>query len=234
VTHDIVSLKLDLIEPASFTFKPGQYADVQLPDGTGHRSFSMATTPTSGSPVEFIIKKYPGGLFSDLLDGSLKVGDELVVDGPYGSFTLREWSDRPIVCIGGGAGMAPILSLLRHMAEEKIKRPVAFYYGARNLTDLFYLEEIATLGATLEDFRYIPALSETWPEDWASTGLDGASGFVTDVCKSREADLVANEYYLCGPPPMVDAALALLEVNGVPLDQIHYDKFTTSVAVQTA
>ncbi|CAN5305844.1 FAD-binding oxidoreductase [soil metagenome] len=234
VTHDIVSLKLDLVEPAAFAFKPGQYADLQLPDGTGHRSFSMATTPTSTSGVEFIIKKYPGGQFTALLDGSLTVGDELVVNGPYGSFTLREWSDKPIVCVGGGAGMAPILSLLRHMAEEKINRPVAFYYGARNLTDLFYLDEIAAIGTQLTDFRFVPALSETWPEDWTSTGLDGESGFVTDVMTSREADLLASEYYLCGPPPMVDAALALLEANGVPLEQIHYDKFTTSIAVQPA
>jgi propane monooxygenase reductase subunit len=231
VTHDIVSLKLNLIEPASFTFKPGQYADIQLPDEEGHRSFSMATTPTSGSPVEFLIKKYAGGKFSELLGGGLTVGDELKVDGPYGSFTLREWSDKPIVCVGGGAGMAPILALLRHMAEEQISRPVTFYYGARNLTDLFYLDEIKRIGEQLTDFRFVPCLSDTWPDDWSATGLNGESGFVTDVVVAQEKEMGASEYYLCGPPPMVDAALKLLDANDVSLEQIHFDKFTTSVAV---
>jgi propane monooxygenase reductase subunit len=231
VTHDIVSLKLNLIEPASFTFKPGQYADIQLPDEEGHRSFSMATTPTSGSPVEFLIKKYAGGKFSELLGGGLTVGDELKVDGPYGSFTLREWSDKPIVCVGGGAGMAPILALLRNMAEEQISRPVTFYYGARNLTDLFYLDEIKRIGEQLTDFRFVPCLSDTWPDDWSATGLNGESGFVTDVVVAQEKEMGASEYYLCGPPPMVDAALKLLDANDVSLEQIHFDKFTTSVAV---
>ena len=229
VTHDIVSLKLNLVEPASFTFKPGQYADIQLPDEDGHRSFSMATTPTSGSPVEFLIKKYAGGKFSELLGGGLKVGDELKVDGPYGSFTLREWSDKPIVCVGGGAGMAPILALLRHMAEEQINRPVTFYYGARNLTDLFYLDEIKRIGEQIPDFRFVPCLSDTWPDDWSETGLNGESGFVTDVVVAQEKEISASEYYLCGPPPMVDAALKLLDDNDVSLEQIHFDKFTTSV-----
>jgi propane monooxygenase reductase subunit len=231
VTHDIVSLKLNLVEPASFTFKPGQYADIQLPDEEGHRSFSMATTPTSGSPFEFLIKKYAGGKFSELLGGGLTVGDELKVDGPYGSFTLREWSDKPIVCVGGGAGMAPILALLRHMAEEQISRPVTFYYGARNLTDLFYLDEIKRIGEQLTDFRFVPCLSDTWPDDWSATGLNGESGFVTDVVVAQEKEMGASEYYLCGPPPMVDAALKLLDANDVSLEQIHFDKFTTSVAV---
>ncbi len=229
VTHDIVSLRLALIEPEHFVFKPGQYADIRIPNHDGHRSFSMATTPSSSGELEFLIKKYPGGHFSGLLDGVLKPGDELELDGPYGSFTLREWSDRPIVCIGGGAGMAPILSLLRHMSEEQTKRSVTFYYGARNLTDLFYLDQIRALGDELADFRFVPCLSDTWPEDWSDTGLAGESGLVTDVVKRQQEDMAACEYYLCGPPPMVDAALGLLDENSVPLDQVHFDKFTTSV-----
>ena len=228
VTHDIVSLRLDLVEPDSFAFKPGQYADIQIPDNDGHRSFSMAMTPTSSSTLEFLIKKYPGGHFSGLLEGELKVGDELELDGPYGSFTLKEWSERRIVCIGGGAGMAPILSLLTHMVEENIERPITFYYGARNPTDLFYLDEISRLGKQLTDFRFVPCLSETWPEDWSGIGVAGESGLVTNVVERMETDLAGSDHYLCGPPPMVDAAIALLELNDVPREHIHYDKFTTS------
>jgi len=230
VTHDIVSLKLDLVEPESFTFKPGQYVDIQIPGHDTHRSFSMAMTPTSSRTLEFLIKKYPGGHFSGLLDGVLKVGDELELNGPYGSFTLKASSDRPIVCIGGGAGMAPILSLLRHMVEDKSDRPVTFYYGARNPSDLFYLEELAALGAQLTTFRFVPCLSETWPDDWSEIGVAGESGLVTEVVDRQENDLAACDHYLCGPPPMVDAAIALLDSNGVTHEHIHYDKFTTSVA----
>ena len=231
VTHDIVSLRLELIEPSGFVFKPGQYADIRIPGHDGHRSFSMATTPTSGGDLEFLIKKYAGGHFSGLLSGELKVGDELELDGPYGSFTLREWSERPIVCIGGGAGMAPILCLLRHMVEEgATHRSVTFYYGARNPTDLFYLDELEQVGKQLPQFTFVPCLSDTWPEDWSELGVAGQSGLVTDVAEKHETDLTDSEFYLCGPPPMVDAAIALLDGQNVPTEQVHFDKFTTSVA----
>jgi propane monooxygenase reductase subunit len=233
LTADIVSLRLTLIEPAVFTFKAGQYADISIPGTSSHRSFSMATTPTSGNEIEFIIKKYPGGHFSGLLEGGLRVGDELSVKGPYGSFTLRQNSDRRIVCIGGGAGMAPILSLLRQLAELAAERgsdrQVVFYYGARTAEDLFYLPELAALAAQLPDFRFVPALSHVEVADWQALGVTGDFGLITEVVDRLEPDLTESELYLCGPPPMVDAAIELLTSKDVPTDRIHFDKFTTSV-----
>ncbi len=229
VTHDIVSLRLELVEPKGFTFRPGQYADIQLPSGEGHRSFSMATTPSTLGEVEFLIKKYPGGLFSGLLEGVLQVGDTLELDGPYGSFSLKKGSERRVVCIGGGAGMAPILSLLRHMAEEKIERPVSFYYGARTPADLFYLEAINELGSQLKEFRFVACLSMTEPSELAELGYEAHGGLVTDIVERFEIDLAEADLYLCGPPPMVDAALVLMESQQVPVEQVHFDKFTTSV-----
>jgi propane monooxygenase reductase subunit len=226
MTRDIVSLRLVPIEPAVYQFKPGQYADLHIP-GTGeHRSFSMATIPSAPGGVEFLIKKYPGGKFSALLDGRLAVGDEVSLTGPYGSFTLKEGHVLPVVCIGGGAGMAPILALLRHMHDTGNTRPVRFYYGARTPADLFYLDEIRQLGTGLRDFRFVACLSES---------LDGATpddvtvegGVVTDVMAKYEGDIDRTEVYLCGPPPMVDAALAFLDTRSVPKDQIFYDSFTS-------
>ena len=107
LTGDIVSLKLELVEPDSYEFKPGQYSDLMIPGTQEHRCFSMATTPSTPGQLEFIIKRYPGGHFSGLLETELKVGDELALRGPYGSFTIKHNSERDIVCIGGGAGMAP-------------------------------------------------------------------------------------------------------------------------------
>lgn len=226
VTRDIVALEVRPIEPELFEFKAGQYADITIPGTENHRSFSMATTPATTDRVQFLIKKYPGGVFSGLLDDGLHVGDELALTGPYGSSTLKDGHVLPIVCIGGGAGMAPILSLLRHMSETSDPRPVRFYYGARTAADLFYLGEIREFSKTLRDFVFVPCLSESadcLPDDL--TGVE--TGMVPDVVGAHETELHRCETYLCGPPPMVDATLELLESRNVPKDQIFYDKFTS-------
>ena len=243
VTRDIVSLRLTAIEPATYEFKPGQYSDITIPGTDEHRSFSMATTQSTPGEVEFLIKKYPGGRFSTLLDGGpdgLAVGDELHVNGPYGSFTIKDGHALPVVCIGGGAGMAPILSILRHLNETESTRPVRFYYGARTAADLFYVDEILALGEGLRDFEFVACLSESLPEADSSPepgmplGVRPEFGNVTDVVARREEALAKCEVYLCGPPPMVDAALLFLEQQGVPDDQVFHDSFTSPVAVVTA
>jgi propane monooxygenase reductase subunit len=226
MTRDVVSLRLAPVEPATYAFKPGQYADLHIPGTDQHRSFSMATTPTSTDEVEFLIKKYPGGKFSALLDGEIAVGDELSLTGPYGSFTLKDGHVLPVVCIGGGAGMAPILALLRHMNESENNRPVRFYYGARTAADLFYLDEIQQLGKGLTDFRFIACLSESIDGE-PSAAVTIEQGNVTDVVARHEPAIGKTEVYLCGPPPMVDAALVFLDANSVPKDQVFYDSFTS-------
>jgi propane monooxygenase reductase subunit len=236
MTRDIVSLRLTAVEPATYEFKPGQYSDIGIPGTDEHRSFSMATTQSTPGEVEFLIKKYAGGKFAALLDGGLSVGDELRLNGPYGSFTIKEGHALPVVCIGGGAGMAPILSLLRHLNETGSTRPVRFYYGARTAEDLFYVEEILTLGKGLRNFEFVACLSESLPDvnSPAVAALPAAltpqEGNVTHVVAQREADLARCEVYLCGPPPMVDAALLFLDAQGVPKDQIFYDSFTSPAA----
>ncbi|ASR04450.1 FAD-binding oxidoreductase [Gordonia rubripertincta] len=225
VTADIVSLRLDVVEPETFEFKPGQYVDLSVPGTEEKRSFSIATTQATPDKLEFLIKKYPGGLFAGLLSDGLSPGDEIMINGPYGSCTLRNGHVLPVVCIGGGAGMAPLLSLLRHISETGLNRPVRFYYGARTAADLFYLDEIASLGEKIADFRFVACLSES--ADGAPDGLEVAEGNVTDIVNSRESDLARTEVYFCGPPPMVDAALALADQHSVPRDQTFYDKFTS-------
>ena len=226
LTRDIRLLRLKLIEPERFTFQPGQYVDIRVPGTDEHRSFSMANTETTGDVLEFMIKLYPGGTFSGLLEsGEIAVGDELEVTGPYGVFTLRKSSPRRLLFLGGGAGMAPIISVLRAMAETRIVRPATYYYGARTAEDLFHLEELQGLGESLEGFRFIPALSEAGVE---AQGWTGETGLITDVVSRLEEDFEDVDAYVCGPPPMVDAAIALLEAKGVPESRIYYDKFTTT------
>lgn len=225
VTSDIVSLRLDVVEPETFEFKPGQYVDLSVPGTDEKRSFSIATTQATPDKLKFLIKKYPGGLFAGLLEEGLAPGDEIMVNGPYGSCTLRNGHVLPIICIGGGAGMAPLLSLLRHVSETGLNRPVRFYYGARTAADLFYLDEIAALGEKIADFRFLACLSES--ADGAPDGVEVAEGNVTDIVNEHESDLARTEVYFCGPPPMVDAALALADQHSVPRDQTFYDKFTS-------
>ncbi|GAC1598531.1 MAG: hypothetical protein NVS3B28_30520 [Candidatus Velthaea sp.] len=131
LTHDIRRLELKLLEPATMKFAAGQYVDVTIPGTSEKRAFSMANIPGEEAVVEFIIKLYPGGHFSGLLDGSLKPGDALDIKGPYGTCTLRASSERDLILVGGGAGMAPLWSLINVVAESGSARKVTFYYGAR-------------------------------------------------------------------------------------------------------
>jgi propane monooxygenase reductase component len=225
VTHDMRHLVLRLVEPRELRFFPGQYVDIAIPGTDATRSFSMANTSSKESgQLEFVIKVYPDGLFSHFLDTELAVGDRLDVTGPFGVFTLREGYESSLVFVGGGAGMAPILSLLRSMAEKGIERNATYYYGARGRRDLCFEEELRALEQALPGFRYVPALSE--PAD--GDAWDGETGLITDVVKRHEQDLSGAHAYVCGPPPMVEAAMPLLSTLGVEEKRIYYDKFTTT------
>ncbi|HEY4853929.1 MAG TPA: FAD-binding oxidoreductase [Streptosporangiaceae bacterium] len=225
VTHDMRHLVLQLVEPEEIKFFPGQYIDITVPGTEATRSFSMANTSSRESGrLEFVIKVYPDGLFSHFLDSQLAVGDRLNITGPFGVFTLREGHDTDLIFVGGGAGMAPILSLLRSMAERGIERKATFYYGARGRRDLCFEEELRALEETLPAFRYVPALSEPAEGD----GWVGEVGLITDVVQRHEAGLKGAHAYVCGPPPMVEAAMPLLTRLGVPEKHVYYDKFTTT------
>jgi propane monooxygenase reductase component len=225
VTHDMRHMVLKLTEPAELKFFPGQYVDITVPGTEETRSFSMANvTSRDGGLLEFVIKVYPDGLFSHFLDAELAVGDRLHLTGPFGVFTLREGLDSELIFVGGGAGMAPILSLLRSMAERGIHRKATYYYGARQRRDLCFDQELRDLADTLPNFRYIPALSEAAPDD----NWDGETGLITDVVKRLAGNLAGAHAYVCGPPPMVEAAQVMLAAAGVEEKRIYFDKFTTT------
>jgi propane monooxygenase reductase subunit len=229
VTHDMRHLVLRLVEPQEIRFFPGQYVDITVPGTDETRSFSMAnTTSRDGGLLEFVIKVYPDGLFSHFLDTGLAVGDRLELTGPFGVFTLREGHDSELIFVGGGAGMAPILSLLRSMAERGIERKATYFYGARGRKDLCFEQELRDLEEKLPGFKYVPALSEPAEGD----GWDGETGLITDVVKRLADDLKGAHAYVCGPPPMVEAAMPLLATLGVEDKRIYYDKFTTTADPQ--
>ena len=224
LTHDIRRLVLKFTEPERrLKFHAGQYTSIRIPDSEEYRAYSMANTPRVTDRLEFIIKVFPGGRFSSLLDGGFRIGQEVEVKGPYGVFMLREKYDTDIVCVGGGSGMAPLWSLLNDMAERGIKRKATYFYGARTRKDLFYLEQLHQLEERLPGFRFIPALSMASEED----AWEGETGLITEVLeRNLDEDQMHTQAYLCGPPPMIDAAIPVLVRKGISEDRIFFDKFT--------
>lgn len=230
LTHDIRRLVLKLAEPErKLKFNAGQYTSIRIPDSEEYRAYSMANTPRVTDRLEYIIKVFPGGRFSSLLDGGFTVGQEVEVKGPYGVFMLREKYDTDIVCVGGGSGMAPLWSLLNDMAERGIKRKATYFYGARTRKDLFYLEQLHQLEERLPGFRFIPALSMASADDeW-----EGETGLITEVLeRNLEENQTHTQAYLCGPPPMIDAAIPVLVRKGISEDRIFFDKFTPTGEVE--
>lgn len=223
VTHDMRHLVVQQVDGEDVKFFPGQYMDFTVPDTGEVRSFSMANTPNRENRFEFVIKIYPDGAFSQYLADRVQVGDRIEVEAPFGTCTLRESRTSDIVFVGGGAGMAPLLGLLRSLAEKETERTATLYYGARTKADLCFEKELRALEEQIPGFRYVPALSEPGDDDW-----DGETGLITEVVERNEQSLEGKDAYVCGPPPMVDAAIALLTQRGVRERDIFFDKFTTT------
>jgi propane monooxygenase reductase subunit len=189
----------------------------------------MASTQLTPDRLQFIIRKYPDGAFSSLLDTTLKPGTPLTLKGPYGGCFRREERPGPMVLVGGGSGMSPLWSILQDHIASGEQRPVRFFYGARTRKDLFFLDEFAAITERLTDFEFIPVLSMATPED----GWHGETGFVHEAVDRilREQALPGEtDAYTCGPPPMVDAVLPVLQRLGVALDRTYVDKFTPASA----
>ena len=223
LTHDIRLLEIEIERPLKFW--AGQYVDLTLSDHSITRAFSMANAPGEATNLRFIIKKYPNGAFSSLLDGGLKAGDRVNAKGPYGTCFRRENRPGPMVLVGGGSGMSPLWSILSDHIASGEQRPIRFFYGARTRLDLFHLDELAAIAAKLPDFKFIPALSHASDEDkW-----EGETGFVHEVVARHlraENFAGAMDAYACGPTPMIDAMLPVLQMNNVEPDHIYFDKFT--------
>ena len=199
------------------------------------RAYSMANHPAEGNRVMLNVRisTPPPPLWNDVPPGiassyifNLKPGDKVTISGPYGEFFIKEKSEREMVYIGGGAGMAPMRSHLFHLFHtEKTNRKVSFWYGARSKREMFYDEDFVDIKSKFDNFKYIVAMSDPQPEDnWT-----GATGFIHSVLLEEylknHDDPTEIEYYMCGPPPMIDALENMLHSLGVEPEMIAYDKF---------
>ena len=190
--------------------------NVEAPGTQATRSYSMANAPHEPDVIELIVKVLPNGVFSGYLEREAAPGDHIRVEGPFGTLKVR-LSHRRILMIAGGSGMAPLLAMLTDLAAKGNERPVTFFFGARTVNDLYCRDRIAQLSEKMA-IDFVPVLSESWPDDW-----EGEIGFVTDAVARRLPNLEGYDAYLCGPPPMIDAATPMLIQRGVRPRNIYFD-----------
>jgi p-cymene monooxygenase electron transfer component len=220
LTHDIKRLTWRVEQ--ALRWRAGQYVNLRWDDCGMHRSYSLATAPPRNGATELstFVRHVPGGAFTDLLFNGDVADAAFEIDGPHGNFWLREGAG-PIICVAGGSGLAPILSLLQDAGARRVRRDCILLFGARGQRDLYALDEIREIrSAWTAGFDFWPVLSEERNED-------GRHGMVTAFLEPALARLGAGaQAYLCGPPGMIDAGVAVLTQLNVALDNIHYDKFT--------
>ncbi|MGR3311031.1 MAG: NADH:ubiquinone reductase (Na(+)-transporting) subunit F [Candidatus Brocadiales bacterium] len=221
LTHDIKRFKFKLTEPNTISFKPGQYVQFQIPKTSEFRAYSVGSWPSQTDFVELLVRLIPDGLCTTYMFKELKEGDEVTLTGPYGDFYLREDSKKEIICVAGGSGVAPVRSIVNHLFEKGTDRKVTYFFGARQKRDCYYMKEFQQIEKEHPNFKFVPALSMTTPEDnWT-----GETGFVHLSIPKHIKDFSNVEAYLCGPPPMIDAVIDLLTSKGAKESDIHFDKF---------
>ena len=232
VTHDISRFRFEPQDATAHPFLPGQYALLRLPGVNAPRaySFSNVVRDNDASPVwEFMVRHVPGGAATACLFGALQTGASVEIDGPYGMAFLRAGLPRETVCIAGGSGLAPVVSILRALSASvpAAGEPNTMHllYGARHVEDLLPAALIDQLSAGIRQLQHTQVLSQA--DAHGATTWQGPSGFVHEwVARSLALPLAQYEYYLAGPPPMIEATLKLLALeHRVPQEQIHYDRF---------
>lgn len=226
LSHDVMRVQLQLPAHTAFQFHAGQYLEFILRDGS-RRAYSMATPPhvAANTPaIELHIRHMPGGKFTDHVFGAMKEKEILRAEGPFGSFFLREDSDKPMVFLASGTGFAPIKALLEHMQHKGMTRPVSLYWGGRRPEDLYMDVWLKELSTTMPNLSYVPVVSDAQPEDnWS-----GRTGYVHQAVLDDFADLSGHEVYACGAPVVVDAARSsYTSQRGLPEECFFADAFTS-------
>jgi CDP-4-dehydro-6-deoxyglucose reductase len=223
---DVVVLELQLPANVVLQYHAGQYVEFLLKDGV-RRSYSMATAPyrQNESPgIELHIRHMPGGVFTDHVFGTMKEKEILRIEGPFGSFFLRESSAKPVVLLGSGTGFAPLKAIIEHMRHKAIRRPTVLYWGCRSKADLYLHDWALEAAAAMPNLRYEPVLSDAKPDDrWR-----GRTGLVHHAVMHDLPDLSGHQVYACGAPIMVESAQRdFVAQCSLPADEFYADSFTS-------
>lgn len=220
LTHDTLRLRLQLPSAERLQFMAGQYVDILLKDGR-RRSFSIANAPHDDATLELHIRLIPDGQFTHYVFDAMRLKAMLRIEGPLGSYYLREDSPRPIILMGGGTGFAPLKGMLEHAFHTGLQRPMHLFWGVRAERDLYHQREIHNWCAQHKQFRYTPVLSEVA----ADSAWQGETGWVMDAVLRAYPDLTGHDLYMSGPPAMINAARELFLARGLPPEQMFSDAF---------
>ena len=221
LSHDVMALFLKLPSNERLQFMAGQYIEFILKDGK-RRAFSLANAPHNDEFLELHLRLVPGGTFTEYVFKEMQEKAILRLEGPFGSFYLREDSNRPIIFVAGGTGFAPIKGIIEHILHQTTEREMVLYWGAKALEDL-YMPTLPQAWASMHPhFKFIPVLSEPLESD----AWKGRTGMVHEAVLEDFVDLSAHQVYCCGAPVMVDVAHAAFQAQGLPADEFFSDAFT--------
>lgn len=226
VSATIRRVGLRLITPPAIHFLPGAFILIDIPPSPGaprgaSRAYSIASPPSATGAFDINVKRVPSGIGSGYVHNTLARGDELTFTGPYSGYADSA-DEHPLICVAGGSGMSPVLSILRHLKETGSKRKVHYFFGTRSHTDLLYMDELRTLERDLPDFTFIPVVECREPEDEHLYEC----GLVTDALKRHVTDAGDSSAYLCGGPAMLDACCEVLTGRGLNRDRVFFDPFS--------
>ena len=225
-SHDVMRIRLQLPASDVLKYHAGQYVELLLRDGD-RRAYSMANAPhmqleTPG--LELHIRHMAGGKFTDHVFSAMKEKEILRIEGPYGSFFLREESSKPMVLLASGTGFAPIKALIEQLQHKNITRPAVLYWGGRRPADLYMHDWMLTKLAEMPNLRYVPVISDALPED----GWLGRTGFVHQAVLQDLPDLSGYQVYVCGAPVVVETARDQYSaLAGLPAEEFFADAFTS-------
>jgi CDP-4-dehydro-6-deoxyglucose reductase, E3 len=229
---DVAVLRLQLPANQNLQYRAGQYVEFILRDGA-RRSYSMANAPhLLGSPpaIELHVRHMPGGKFTDTVFSTMKEKDILRMEGPFGSFFLREEAIKPIILLASGTGFAPIKAMLQQLQHKASTRPVVLYWGARRKADLYQHDWCIQMALDMPGLRYVPVLSEATADD----AWQGRTGFVHHAVMADHPDLSSHQVYACGAPIMVDSAQRDFVTRcNLPDDEFFADAFTSEADKKT-
>jgi len=223
LTPDILGVWLN-VSGEGISFQAGQYIDLSVPQISETRPFSIASPPSEPGRIELHIRLVSGGRVTPLLHSNLKVGDKVPFTGPQGRFYVRKSLGKPLVFLAGGSGLSCPKSMILDLLEDRYDRPITLIHGARRPHDVHFGDLFRSLAEQHSNFRYVPVLSELEPGDeWA-----GERGFVHETAKKLfQGRFTGHQAYLCGPPPMIDAAIATLIQGRLFERDIFMEKFLT-------
>jgi toluene monooxygenase electron transfer component len=226
VTHDIREFQFQAVSPA--TFIPGQYAMLQLPGVSGERAYSMSNLPNDDGVWSFMIRRVPQGVGTQVLFDGLTLGDEIGIDGPFGKAYFRSESERDLVCVAGGSGLAPMLSIARAWSNKPKgnQERLTFFYGGRESRDICGETMLQQLPEFNQQLQFIPSVSNTGSGE-AMNSWKGRTGFIHEVMHGFEGlDYANSDFYIAGPPVMTQSVMDFLrESHAVPQERIYFDRF---------